>query len=115
MADLLRVEVDDGALRRDLARLGVGLTRVADEAEMGTARVTAEAIRRTVPVLTGRLRATVDAVSSVDGAAVRYGGTLRYARKIERRTHAVETAVALAPTLFERAMRAGADREVGRT
>jgi hypothetical protein len=108
------VEIDTSAVERGIAQLVAGLTAIPDRVPIDTARTTAAAIRSRVPVRSGRLRGTVDAVPVSDGAAVTYGGTLPYARYIERRARAVESAVGPSAVGFVSAMTRAAEREVAR-
>lgn len=111
---MIRVHVDVSDLVRALARLSDGLERAGPRTGMDAARESAQAIRRDVPVRSGRLRSTVDAVPIPDGGAVTYGGTLPYARYIERRSHAVAHELARSPDAFADAMTSAAEREVAR-
>lgn len=79
---------------------------------MDQARHTASKVKSGVPVLTGRLAATVKPSKIVGGAAVSYGGTLPYARKIERRSHAVQDGIEGAQAEFIARMTVAAEREV---
>jgi len=114
MSDDISVEVDASAVVRGLAQLAAGLERASREEGLRQAERTASDIRAAVPVLTGRLVSTVKATPVAGGGAVEYGGNLPYARKIERRTHAVANAVAAAPDAFARTMTSAAEREVAR-
>jgi hypothetical protein len=114
MADALRVEVDDAATRRALTRLADGLDEIPDRVGYGTAQATAALMRARVPVRSGRLRSTVDALVVTHGGAVTYGGTLPYARYIERRAHAVTSTVPPSIPVYVAAMRRAAEQEVAR-
>lgn len=110
----VRVEVDDAATRRALARLAAALDEVPDRIGYGTAQATAAVMRSRVPVRSGRLRSTVDAVVVAGGGAVTYGGTLPYAGYIERRAHAVTSTVPPSIPVYVAAMRRAAETEVDR-
>lgn len=111
---MIGVELDATALIRGLEKFAAGLEREGARRGLENATHTAEQIRSGVPVLTGRLAGTVKATRTPVGGDVHYGGTLPYARKIERREHAVATAVENAPGEFHRAMVDVAAQEVAR-
>lgn len=106
------IDVDVSAVVRGLRALAAGLDRTGPRVAFEQAGRTSAKVRSGVPVRTGRLASTVDAVRVPDGAAVVYGGTLPYARYIERRAHAVKRGIAGAQTEFHRAMVDAAEREV---
>ena len=108
------VDVDWAPVTKAVAQLTDGVESGSRRAALEQATATAGEIRSAVPVLTGRLAASVGVIPEGDGAAVTYGGGLPYARKIERRTHAVADAVADAPARFAAAETAMAEREVSR-
>jgi hypothetical protein len=106
------VEVDTTDLERGMRKLAAGLDRAGSRVGMSEASDTARDIRAQVPVLSGRLAATVTAVPVRDGAAVTYGGGLPYAGYIEGRAHAVEDGLDGAERSFHGAMSDAAEREV---
>jgi hypothetical protein len=88
-----RVEVDTSKLARYIGRLAAGLETGGPRVAQTAAERTASEIENGVPVLTGRLRASVTVVDVGDGYGVSYGAGVPYARKIERRDHTVSAAV----------------------
>jgi hypothetical protein len=106
------IEVDASRVTRGVSHLSAGLARTS-ALGMTQAGRTATKIRERVPVLTGRLRASVHAEPVAGGGQVLYGDALPYARKIERHKHAVAAGVAGSQAEFQAAARAAAEREVG--
>lgn len=106
------VQVDWSDVERGVRQLADGLARAGPTVGYATAVKVADRIRGGVPVLTGRLRGTVHADHVHDGGAVHYGGTLPYARKIERRTHAVAEGTRGAEAAFYAAMEHAGATEV---
>jgi hypothetical protein len=106
--------IDASKVTRGIAKLAKGLEDASAKRGMEHATRTAKEIQSAVPVLTGRLAGTVKATRTQGGGDVHYGGTLPYARKIERRNHAVANALAGAPSSFHRTMVAAAEQEVAK-
>lgn len=114
MATDVRVEVDDSALVAGLRQLGNGLPRASRRVGYANATSTATRIRERTPRRTGALASTVRAIPTDVGGDATYGGTLRYAGYIERRSHAVRDALDDAPARYFRDMTRAAETEVAR-
>lgn len=106
------IEVDWSDVQRGVAHLVDGLDEGAKRTAREAAVRTAAAVRPRVPMLTGRLRSTVEVVDVPDGAGVTYGGGLPYATYIEHRSGAVEDGVAATSDDYGRAAVEMARREV---
>jgi hypothetical protein len=107
------IVVDVAKVVRGMQKLAAGLDRAANERGMARANATAAKIRPNVPVLTGRLQATVKARKIKGGGEVSYGSPQTpYGRKIERKTHAVQDAVPETVGQFEHEMVAAAEQEI---
>jgi hypothetical protein len=106
------IQVDATAVTRGMRQLAAGLDRVPPRTGLEQATDTASRIRGQVPVRSGRLAHTVQAVRVPNGGAVTYGGGLPYAHYIEGRSHAVADGIAGAPEQFHGRMEHAAAREV---
>jgi len=98
-----RVEVDTSKLQAYIDRLAGALDTGGPRVAQAAAERTASQIAGEVPVLTGRLRASVTVADVGDGYAVSYGSGVPYARKIERRDGTVARAQADAADPYYRA------------
>jgi hypothetical protein len=108
-----RVEVDTSDLERGVRQLAAGLERQTAPVATGEATVVAGRIRNKTPTLTGRLRSTIRTSSTLNGAAVHYGGNLPYANYIDKRTDATDAATSPAAAAeFLTAMRTMAANEI---
>jgi hypothetical protein len=107
------ITVDASRAIQGMQRLAKGLEKQSRTRGMERARKTVKDIKPNVPVLTGRLRATVKANPINGGGEVTYGSSATpYAWKIERRTHAVQNAVPATVGQFEKDMVDGAQKEI---
>lgn len=117
MAD--RVEIDYKKLERDLRKLGDGIAAGVRHIAVDQAETTANKIDSTIHVRTGALAATIRSFEDTStqygtGAAVSYGGGLRYAGPIESRYHAVRRGCKGSKTAFYQRLAALADDQAGR-
>jgi Bacteriophage HK97-gp10, putative tail-component len=110
----MTVELDTRELDAGLAQLLRGIDGGLEPAAARSANSVAARLRARVPVRSGRLRATVRAETSGDGATVHYGGGLPYAGYIDGRTGATDDALDGAARTFYGAMHELAAREVHR-
>lgn len=108
----LGLSMDVSSVTRGMAKLAKGLDHITATTGYEHAQRTAAEIHAAVPVWTGALQSTCRATRIPYGGDVHYGGTLPYARKIERRTHVVANALAGAPGRFQREMTALAQQEI---
>jgi hypothetical protein len=98
-----RVEIDTSKLQRYIGHLADALESGGPRVAQAAAERTAAQIAGDVPVLTGRLRASVTVADVGEGYAVSYGSGVPYARKIERRDGTVSRAVDSAADPYYRA------------
>lgn len=108
------VEVDWSALTKAVRQLEDGVDAGTTKAARTQAAQTAATVRNAVPVRTGALRATVDAVDVDGGAGVTYGGGLRYAWPVEAKSHALRAGTEGAGETFSSAMQSMVETEVRR-
>ena len=99
-----RVEVDTDKLAKATRNLSSGLTDQARKGSQTQAEQTAHDIAGGVPVLTGRLRNSVQVVPQPEGFGVSYGSGVPYAWKIERRDGTVTQAVEASRSAYEQRM-----------
>jgi hypothetical protein len=109
-----RVELDTRALDAGCRQLVTGIDRDDGLVAMKAAGVVAGRLRPMIPVLTGALLNTLRITSITHGAEGHYGGSLPYARRIDRRTNATATATAGAPSLYHQLATAMTAAEIRR-
>jgi Flp pilus assembly protein TadG len=108
------VDIDTTALVAATKKLEQGLDSGGKAGARLQADTTARDIAQAVPRRSGRLAGSVRVVADGDGFGVSYGEGIPYASYIERRSGAVDQAVAGADERFARAMLALAGVQVGR-
>lgn len=113
-SSLITISVDTASLVRGTRQITIGLRIAATTVPLEQAKRTSGKIAENTPVLTGRLRKTVRPVKVPGGAGVTYGGTLPYARKIERHDHMVREGIKGTDREFQHAMIAAAELVTGR-
>lgn len=106
------VELDWSDVTRGLRQLESGVDTGAKRAALTQAQQVAARIRNNVPVRTGALRASIDAVEVDGGAGVTYGAGLRYANPVAARTGAVRDGLDGVDMTFSDACEQVARREV---